>query len=90
MLQYSTRIENTSRFLHPTSSDIATVATVAGAVVRPIAGVPVIATLWVFKISTAYLKMNGTITFVTLDPISRPTAILTLFRISESSCNDHT
>lgn len=74
--------------LHPTSSDVATVATVAGAVVKPITAVPVVATLWVFKMSTAYLKINGTTTFETLAPTSKPTAILTLFRISGLSCND--
>lgn len=70
------------------SNDVATVATVAGAVVKSITAIPVVATLWVFNMSTAYLKVNGTMTFKTLAPTSKPTAILTLFRISGSSCND--
>jgi len=72
-------------FLHPTSSDVATVATVAGAVVKFIAALPDTATVWAFKMSIAYLKINGTRTFKTLAPTSRPTAIFTLFRISGSS-----
>lgn len=74
--------------LHPTSSDVATVATVAGAVVKSITALPLITAVWVFKTSTAYLKINGTKTFRTLAPTSKPTAILTLCRISGSSYKD--
>lgn len=76
------------RVLQPISNDVATVATVAGAVVKSITALPLIVAVWVFKASTAYLKINGTRTFRTLAPTSKPTAILTLCRISGSSYKD--
>ena len=48
---------------------------------------PVAAMCWVLRVSIVYLKIKGTPTFKTFAPISKPIAILTLFRISGLSYN---
>lgn len=67
------------------SNEVAIVVIVSGAL--PIVNIasPVLSMLCLFKISTAYLKIKGTLTFKTFEAINNPTAILTLFLISGSS-----
>lgn len=67
------------------SNEVATAVIVSGAFPIVKTASPVLSMLCLFKISTAYLKIKGTVTFKTFEPINNPTAILTLFLISGSS-----
>lgn len=72
-------------YIHPISKVVATVATVSGAVPRLKRAVPPAAIVLALRVSTAYLKINGTPTFKTFAPMSKPTASLTLCLIAGSS-----